>query len=96
MHDLQHLELPHLFSRGERLFRRRAHEGSARRAAAVVVPSQFVRRSVVERLGLPPQRVHAIPHGIDHERFTPGEEPREPFLLYPGRPWPHKNHARLL
>ena len=95
VHDLQHLELPHLFSRSERLFRRRAHEGSARRAAAVVVPSQFVRRSVVEHLGLPPERVHAIPHGIDHARFAPGDEPRERFLLYPGRPWPHKNHDRL-
>jgi glycosyltransferase involved in cell wall biosynthesis len=95
VHDLQHLDLPHLFSRSERLFRRRAHEGSARRADAVVVPSQFVRRSVIERLGLSPELVHAIPHGIDHERFTPGDEPREPFLLYPGRPWPHKNHPRL-
>ncbi len=95
VHDLQHLELPHLFSRSERLFRRRAHEGSARRADAVVVPSQFVRRSVVERLGLPPEHVHAIPHGIDHERFRPGDGRREPFLLYPGRPWPHKNHERL-
>jgi glycosyltransferase involved in cell wall biosynthesis len=95
VHDLQHLELPHLFSRSERLFRRRAHEGSARRAATVIVPSQFVRRSVVEHLGLRPERVHAIPHGIDHERFRPGPEPREPFLLYPGRPWPHKNHVRL-
>ncbi|MBA2462258.1 MAG: glycosyltransferase family 4 protein [Actinobacteria bacterium] len=95
VHDLQHLDLPHLFSRGERLFRRRAHEGSARRAQAVIVPSQFVRRSVVERLGVPPERVHAIPHGIDHERFRPGSEPRQPFLLYPGRRWPHKNHERL-
>src|SRR5262249_29710006 len=24
-----------------------------------------------------------------------GPEPREDFLLYPARPWPHKNHARL-
>ncbi|MBA3429245.1 MAG: glycosyltransferase family 4 protein [Actinobacteria bacterium] len=95
VHDLQHLDLPHLFSRSERLFRRRAHEGSARRAIAVIVPSQFVRRSVVEQLGLPPERVFAIPHGIDHERFRPGTESREGFLLYPGRPWPHKNHARL-
>jgi glycosyltransferase involved in cell wall biosynthesis len=95
VHDLQHLELPQLFSRAELLFRRRWHEGSARTATAVVVPSQFVRRSVVERLGLPPERVHAIPHGIDHERFSPGPEEREDFLLYPGRPWPHKNHARL-
>ncbi len=95
MHDLQHLDLPQLFSRSERLFRRRLHEGSARRAAAVVVPSQFVRRSVIERLGLPPERVHAIPWGLDHTLFSPGQEGREPFLLYPGRPWPHKNHERL-
>jgi glycosyltransferase involved in cell wall biosynthesis len=95
VHDLQHLELPHLFSRAERLFRRRTHERSARRANAVIVPSQFVRGSVVEHLGLPPEHVHALPHGLDHARFTPGREPRESFLLYPGRPWPHKNHERL-
>ena len=95
VHDLQHLDLPQLFSRWERLFRRRAHEGSARRADAVVVPSQFVRRSVIERLGLPPERVHAIAWGIDHDRFSPGPVEREGFLLYPGRPWPHKNHERL-
>jgi glycosyltransferase involved in cell wall biosynthesis len=95
VHDLQHLDLPHLFSRAERLFRGRTHERSARRAQAVVVPSQFVRRSVVERLGVPPERVHAVPHGLDHARFTPGSERREGFLLYPGRPWPHKNHERL-
>ena len=36
-----------------------------------------------------------IPHGIDHERFHPDGRAREPFLLYPANPWPHKNHARL-
>ncbi|HXH89817.1 MAG TPA: glycosyltransferase family 1 protein [Gaiellaceae bacterium] len=95
VHDLQHLEMPHLFGRAERAFRRRAHEGSARHADAVIVPSQFVRRGVVERLGVVPAQVHAIPHGLDHERFCPGDEPRENFLLYPARPWPHKNHERL-
>ena len=95
VHDLQHLDLPQYFRRSELLFRRRAHEGAARRADAVIVPSQFVRRSVVEHLGLPPERVHAVAHGIDHERFRPGREERERFLLYPGRLWPHKNHARL-
>ncbi|MBA3788052.1 MAG: glycosyltransferase family 4 protein [Actinobacteria bacterium] len=95
VHDLQHLDLPHLFSRAERLFRRRMHEGSARKADAVVVPSQFVRRAVVEHLGLPPERIHSIPWGIDHARFSPGHRQREGFLLYPARPWPHKNHERL-
>ena len=33
--------------------------------------------------------------GVDHERFRPGEETREELLVYPARPWPHKNHARL-
>jgi glycosyltransferase involved in cell wall biosynthesis len=95
VHDLQHLDHPDLFSRAERLFRARTHEGSARKADAVIVPSQFVRRRAIELLGLPPERVHAIPWGVDHERFHPGDEPREDFLLYPARPWPHKNHARL-
>jgi glycosyltransferase involved in cell wall biosynthesis len=95
VHDLQHLDHPELFSRAERLFRARTHEGSARKADAVIVPSQFVRRRAIELLGIPPERVHAIPWGVDHERFRPGHEEREPFLLYPARPWPHKNHGRL-
>ena len=95
VHDLQHLDHPELFSRAERLWRARTHERSARNADAVIVPSQFVRRRAIELLGLPPEHVHAIPWGVDHERFRPGTEAREPFLLYPARPWPHKNHARL-
>ena len=83
VHDLQHLDHPELFSRAERLFRARTHEGSARRATAVIVPSQFVRRRAIELLGLPPERVHAIPWGVDHDRFRPGDEARAPFLLYP-------------
>jgi glycosyltransferase involved in cell wall biosynthesis len=95
VHDLQHLDHPELFSRAERLWRARTHERSARSADAVVVPSQFVRRRAIELLGLAPERVYAIPWGVDHARFRPGEEEREPFLLYPARPWPHKNHTRL-
>ena len=93
--DLQHLDLPHLFSRAERRFRRHAYEASVRSADAVIVPSQFVRRGIVEHLGVPPERVHSIPHGVDHDCFFPTGEQREAFLLYPARPWPHKNHERL-
>ena len=38
----------------------------------MIVPSQFVRRRAIELLGLPPERVHAIPWGVDHDRFRPG------------------------
>jgi glycosyltransferase involved in cell wall biosynthesis len=96
LHDLQHLELPRLFSRGERAFRRLAYDRAARRAGAVIAISEFVRERAVELLGLEPARVHAVPLGVDRELFHPGERAREPFLLYPARGWPHKNHERLL
>jgi glycosyltransferase involved in cell wall biosynthesis len=41
------------------------------------------------------ERVHPIHLGLDHSVFRPGTVPREEFLLYPARPWPHKNHVRL-
>ena len=94
--DVQHLDLPDLFPRGERAFRRIAYDRAARRAAHVVVISEWVRGRVVERLRLDPNRVHAVHLGVDHERFTPDPAvTREPFLYYPARPWPHKNHVRL-
>jgi glycosyltransferase involved in cell wall biosynthesis len=93
--DLQHLDLPMLFSRPERAFRAVAWHRSIRGADRVVVISGFVRDRAVELLGLDPARVHVIHLGIDHERYTPGDGPREPFLLYPARRWPHKNHERL-
>jgi glycosyltransferase involved in cell wall biosynthesis len=95
LHDVQHLDLPHLFSRAERAFRSLAYHRSARSARLVIVPSAFVRDRAVELLSLDPDRIRVVHHGIDHDRFSPDGEPREPFLLYPARPWPHKNHARL-
>ena len=97
MHDVQHLDLPEMFPRGERLFRKLAYDRAARKATEVVVVSEFVRGRVIELLGIDPARVHAVWSGVDHGRFTPAPEvERESFLLYPARPWPHKNHARLL
>jgi glycosyltransferase involved in cell wall biosynthesis len=93
LHDLLHHDLP--FPRAEGLFRRAAYDRSARRAALVIVPTAFVGNRAADRLALPPDRIRVAHHGIDHERFTPGDAAREPFLLYPARPWPHKNHARL-
>ncbi len=59
--------------------------------------SDWVRARAIELLGLEPERVHTIHLGVDHTRFSPDPTvAREPFLLYPARAWPHKNHARLL
>jgi glycosyltransferase involved in cell wall biosynthesis len=95
LHDLQHRDLPDFFGPARRSFRRIAYDRAARNAHAVIVTSEFVRRRALELLELDSTRVHVIPHAIDHSRFKPATEEREPFLLYPARPWPHKNHPRL-
>jgi glycosyltransferase involved in cell wall biosynthesis len=95
LHDVQHLDLSQLFSRRERVYRAVTYDRAARRADRVIVVSEFVKGRAVERLGLDPNRVRVTPLGLDHNVFRPADEPREPFLLYPARSWPHKNHARL-
>jgi glycosyltransferase involved in cell wall biosynthesis len=94
--DVQHEELPEFFSRAERAYRKAVYGWTVRRSSIVITISQHAAGTLVERLGIPADRVRPIHLGIDHDRFHPGDEPREPFLLYPARPWPHKNHARLL
>ena len=96
LHDVQHLDLPELFTRSQRLFRRWAYDRAARSASAVVVPSAFVRTRALERLGLDPARVHAIPSAVSRDAFHASDEPPGTFVLYPARAWPHKNHRRLI
>ena len=98
--DVQHHELPHMFSRAERWFRGWAYDGSARAADEVITISEHARRGIVERLGISPERVHAIHLGVDHDRFTPDGPRRdglpERYVVYPANMWPHKNHEGLL
>jgi glycosyltransferase involved in cell wall biosynthesis len=98
VHDIQHLIMPQFFSRAKLLYRRFAYQGSARRAERVIAVSAHVRETLLERVGLSAERVVVVHSGVDHDRFTPPPEGarREPFLLYPAFPWPHKNHGRLL
>jgi glycosyltransferase involved in cell wall biosynthesis len=106
VHDLQHHDLPQFFSRAERAYRRWAYDGAARSATMVVATSEYTRERVVELFGIAPERVEAIPHGLDPTRFTPaadGDEALlapldlpERFVVYPANLWPHKNHERLL
>lgn len=93
--DVQHLDLPGMFSRPERLFRSVAWHRSARSAQRVITISEFVRERAIEKLGLGPELLRAIPLGLAHDELQPGTGEREPFLLYPARRWPHKNHERL-
>jgi glycosyltransferase involved in cell wall biosynthesis len=105
--DVQHLDLPEIFSRGERVFRRWAYEGAARHATLVVTGSEYSKGRLVESAGIEAERIEVVPLGIDHDRFRPGPagadaellqplDLPERFAVYPANLWPHKNHGRLL
>lgn len=72
---------------------------AARKAAAVLVPSQFVGDDVAQFTGIQPEKIT-----VTYEAADPISQPPEPvgalkgrhFVLYVGRPTPHKNLVRLI
>lgn len=101
LHDLQHHDLPHLFTPAKRVFRSLMYDRAVRNAQHVITISEWARRRAIDLLDLDPTRVTAVPLGVDHATFAPDPDAAEspaqaPFLYYPARPWPHKNHVRLL
>jgi glycosyltransferase involved in cell wall biosynthesis len=93
--DVQHELLPEFFSRAERFYRKRVYGWTMRNSRLIVTISRHAAGTIVEHLGVAEERVRPIHFGIDHQRFTPGHEPRREFLFYPALGWPHKNHLRL-
>ncbi len=76
-------------------------------ASAVVTPSAFAKRELVELLGLPESRVHVVPNGYERDVFHPDVIPADaemlaargisgPFLLYSGGFTRRKNVKALL
>ncbi len=107
IHDVQHLDLPQLFSRAERWYRALAYDSAARSATVVVTGSEYSKQRLVERAGLRPERVEVIPYGIDLDEFVDafddaddallsGVDLPERFVIYPANLWAHKNHERLV
>lgn len=96
LHDVQHLDLPDLFSSAELAYRRMTYERAARRADRVITITEFSRRQIQHHLGIPDEQISVVPLGVDTSSFTPNLGDREDFVLYPARGWPHKNHAALI
>jgi glycosyltransferase involved in cell wall biosynthesis len=81
--------------------RRAAHS-----ATTVIAVSECTRRDLVERFGVPADRIRVIYNGIDHSRFRPMEVDseavarrfglRQPFILCVGSLMPWRNASRLL
>jgi glycosyltransferase involved in cell wall biosynthesis len=93
--DVQHHDLPQLFTPLERAYRAVAYNRAARRADAVITISQFCKERIVHHLGVDPAHVHVAPLGVRGQEYQPGTAERDRFLLYPAKGWRHKNHDKL-
>lgn len=96
LHDVQHRDLKSMFSTAERAYRRIAYDASSRRATRVITVSEFCRERIHARLGLPTNRIDVAHLGVDLDKFSFQDGPREQFVFYPATAWPHKNHERLI
>jgi len=90
----------------DRLFYQLALDG-LRRADALIAISEYTKRTLVEALGLPPERIHLVYPAVDHERFWPMEVPdgfrvkyglnkKWRYILYVGSDDPRKNLRALV
>lgn len=103
LHDLQPLEATATHSWLKRTYLALVVPRSLRRARRVVVPSEFVRTTVLSRMGIDPEKVVVIPHGVARPTDpTPADELRSRFdlggrvVFYPAITYPHKDHRTLL
>ncbi len=103
VHDLQPFDLPGNFGPAKRAYLAALVPRSVRSARVVITPSEFVRRSVIERFSVDPNRVRTVHHGVAAPSAgTPVPELRDrfglpgPFVLFPAITYPHKNHRFLV
>ncbi|MGH9228128.1 MAG: glycosyltransferase family 4 protein [Acidimicrobiales bacterium] len=71
VHDLSALRQPTHVSPLNGWYLRRALPRMVRRANAVITPSEATAAAILERLDVPHEAVHVVPHGVDHDRFRP-------------------------
>jgi glycosyltransferase involved in cell wall biosynthesis len=102
IHDLSFEdEDAELMGRRDRWIFRRVVPRAARGAARVLTVSERTKRDIVDRYGVPPERVVVTPNGVD-PAFGPGrDEPRNtvsqaPYALTVGAIQPRKNQLAAL
>lgn len=99
IHDLRPLDRPETLGRLHGVYLRARLGPSVRGSAVITTPSEFVRETVIERLGADPERVVVVsaPVVLPTGASSPAGHPtgRRSFV-YPAITNPHKNHLVLL
>jgi glycosyltransferase involved in cell wall biosynthesis len=101
IHDLQPIVRPQDFHPVKAAYLRRRLAAAARRSAAVATLSDYVRRMIIDRFDVAPERVLVVPAPLVPR---PGDETDDladhgvtaPFFIYPAITHRHKNHVTLV
>ncbi len=98
VHDATPWLHPDTVSLGMRFYYRPLFPQALGRAAAVFTVSEAAKRDLVAAAGIPAERIHVTPNGVDASFFSPHppEERRAPYLLAVGTLEPRKNLPLLL
>jgi glycosyltransferase involved in cell wall biosynthesis len=107
VHDVSFLEYPQYFTRFRSRQLRLTVQQTVRRAARVLTPSEFSRRSILKHYNLREEKVVVVPNAVA-DQFRPIEREvaraaiqrkfgiQQPFVLTVGDLQPRKNHVGLL
>src|SRR5688500_17879582 len=106
VHDLSFIRYPELFNRPNRLYLNVATRVATRQARRVIAVSESTKRELVTLLGVPAEKIVAIPNGVepsfrplpreDVETFRRAKGLPDRFILHLGTLEPRKNIALLV
>lgn len=105
IHDANHLALAENYGPVHAIYYRTVVRLAALRSSAVLTVSEFAKREIVERIGIPEDRIRVIPNGVNAppppteaaiERVRRFHFLTRPYVAYLGNFKPHKNLEMLL
>src|SRR3954470_23803542 len=89
VHGIDYVVLPHLYPRGFAGIAELLARASVRRGTRLAAASDSVRDTLIERLGVPPDKVTTVRWGLDHlPDAVPERLHAAPYALFVGQPQP--------
>ena len=109
VHDFSSLHVEGKYDPLRMVYIKKVLPALVRRLTRVITPSECSKKDIVEYAGVPADRVHVIPHGVDRDLYHPGDPEAArrtmaerhgvdgPYIAYTSRlEHPGKNHVPLI